>query len=70
MIIIKADFVAGSEIKRSIMEAIAFGRKLQCAVSFRFNGVEMTAWPHSDADILVQEYCSELKENARKRYDI
>lgn len=47
MIIIKAEALAGSSIVNTTMEMVELAKKCEAGVTLNFNGVRLTAFPHS-----------------------
>lgn len=63
--IIKAEFLAGSEIQQSFKEAIRVAGILGCNIEFMFNGVKCIAYPGGSAKNGEAAYLGSLHSDAK-----
>jgi hypothetical protein len=63
--IIKAEFLAGSDIESAFTEAIRVSRILWVTVSFDFNGVECFGRPNGSVEEGVRQYNLQLKPEVK-----
>lgn len=54
------EFLAGTDIREAISEAIEIAKKEGCIVNFKFNGVDMRIFSGSDIDEEIKHYYKKL----------
>jgi hypothetical protein len=57
---VRTDVTEGVGIEQAAWDAVHLARRLNIAVRFSFNGIEMLAIPKWDADTLVRDYKDRL----------
>ena len=50
------EFIAGTDRGKAAQQAIAFAKKLDTGVAYKFNGAEIYAWPTSSESALEQQW--------------
>lgn len=66
--IIKIEFLAGSDITESFVEAIKLAKKLDIWVSFKFNGIDCNVYKNNNVQECVDSYHKNLDLMAKDLY--
>lgn len=60
-LILRVEFMCGITIKDAAAQAIEFAKKMECNITFNFNGVELLAYSTAKVENIVNCYYRDLK---------
>ena len=55
-LVLKADFIVGTNIESACKEAILLARRLDCCIEFKFNHIPMFAHPLSTLEKMMKDW--------------